>query len=319
MSESIDESLDYIVGDELGGERLDRALAQIEPDFSRGRWQELIRAGRVLLNGQPAKAKQPVYGGDRIQSPLPEEEWLDDEAEALPLEIVHEDEAIAVINKPAGLVVHPAVGNRTGTLLNGLLHHFPASATLPRAGIVHRLDKDTSGLLVVAKTAAAQQDLQEQLRSRSMGRVYLALVYRYVSAGGTVDLPLGRHPRDRLKMAVRSDGREAITHYRLAERFGEAATLLRVELETGRTHQIRVHLSELKFPLVGDPLYGTALLPRGLPASIREALLRFPRQALHAQELHLQHPTSGERLQFSAPLSPDFADLLETLRTINAL
>ena len=309
-----DEIFECLIEPEQDGQRLDKVLAELAPEFSRARWQTVIKAGQVLVNGLPAKAKQPLFAGDRLSAPWPEEENLSDTPEPLALDLIYEDEAIAVINKPAGLVVHPAAGNRRGTLMNGLLYHFPNSASLARAGLVHRLDKDTSGLLVVAKTAAAQMHLQRQLQERAMGRSYLALVYRYVSAGGTIDLPLGRHPRDRLKIAVRSDGREAITHYRLEERFGETATLLRVNLETGRTHQIRVHLAEQKFPIVGDPLYGRPLLNKGNQPAVREALLHFPRQALHAEQLHLIHPLREEEMSFRAPLPADFAALLALLR-----
>lgn len=312
INETNDEA--WLVDETLNGERLDKFLATVEPDFSRNRWQEVIKTGAVKVNGEVAKAKQLVYEGDEIHAPLPELEALDDLPENIPLDIIYQDDEVVVINKPVGMVVHPAVGNRTGTLMNALLYHFPNNAHLPRAGIVHRLDKDTSGLLVVAKSASAQQFLQEQLATREMGRIYLALVYRYVSAGGTIDLPIARHPKDRLKMAVREDGQEAITHYRIEERFGETATLLKVQLETGRTHQIRVHLTELKFPLVGDKLYGQPLLNRGNKAEIREALLNFPRQALHAYELHFIHPETEEELSFTAPIPEDLEALLNTLR-----
>lgn len=315
QEEEVQEALQWQIDEQWSGERLDKVLAALAPEHSRSRWQHCIKNQQVYVNGVVADSpKQTLYYGDLIVAAQePEYESLSDAPEALPLDIVYEDEHILVMNKAAGMVVHPAVGNRSGTLLNAILHHHPAAEALPRAGIVHRLDKDTSGLLVVAKTLAAQQDLIEQLQTRTMGRIYLALVYRYVSAGDSINLPIGRHPRERLKMAVRADGREALTHYRIEKRFGEAATLLRVQLETGRTHQIRVHLSALKFPLVGDALYGRPLLSKGLSETARQALLNFPRQALHAHELHLQHPATGEDLSFTAPLPDDLRQLLANL------
>lgn len=296
------------------GKRLDQALAELAPEFSRSRWQSAIKAGAVHVNGQSVAGKYLLMYGDEITAALPEAEPSEDLAQNIPLDIVHHDKDIIVINKPAGLVVHPAAGNADGTLLNALLYHYPEVAKLPRAGIVHRLDKDTSGLMVVARSLRAHHHLVEQLQTHEMGRTYLALVYRYVTAGNTIEKPIGRHPHDRLKMAVREDGREAITHYRIEERFGEVATLLRVQLETGRTHQIRVHLTDAHHPLVGDPLYGKAHIVKGTPTPIREALQSFSRQALHATELALFHPKTEEELVFEVPVPEDMANLLAVLR-----
>lgn len=297
--------------------RLDQYLAQHFPDISRARLQQAIKAGDILLNGKPAKPKDHVFEGDKIYGHVS----ITTETEALPeeiaLDIVYADQDIIVINKPAGLVVHPAVGNASGTLLNALLHHFPDNRHLPRAGIVHRLDKDTSGLMVVARSLRAHTSLVQQLQSHAMHRTYLALVHRYVTAGDTIDLPMGRHAKERVKMAVRTDGKEAVTHYRIEERFGEL-TLLRVQLETGRTHQIRVHMAEIHHPLVGDPVYGNkTLVPKGLDDTLRAQISAFPRQALHAVALSLQHPATLEHLTFSAPLPQDMTILLEALRQQN--
>ncbi|MDO4776953.1 MAG: 23S rRNA pseudouridine(1911/1915/1917) synthase RluD [Cardiobacteriaceae bacterium] len=297
--------------------RLDQYLAQHFPEVSRARLQQAIKDGDILLNARAVKPKEHVFPGDRISGHVGISVETEAQPEAIPLDIVHADADIIVINKPAGLVVHPAVGNPRGTVLNALLHHFPETRQLPRAGIVHRLDKDTSGLMVVARSLRAHTSLVQQLQSREMHRTYLALVHRYVTAGNTIDLPMARHHKDRTRMAVRPDGKEAITHYRIEERFGEL-TLLRVQLETGRTHQIRVHMAEIHHPLVGDPVYGNkTLVPKGMDDHLRERIITFPRQALHATELELEHPGSGEYLAFSAPLPDDMAALLEELRQAN--
>lgn len=306
--------IDYTVSAAESGLRADQILAAAFSEYSRARWQSALKAGTVLVNGQAAKPKQTLFAGDLIGGAIEIEQQLQDQAQNLPLDIVFADEDIIVINKAAGMVVHPAAGNADGTLLNALLHHFPATAQLPRAGIVHRLDKDTSGLMVVAHSLRAHTHLVEQLQSREMGREYLALVHRYVTAGATIEQPIGRHAHDRLKMAVRPDGREAITHYWVEERFGDF-TLLRVKLETGRTHQIRVHLSENRFPLVGDNLYGGRLKPnKNTAEAAREAIMHFPRQALHAQKLALYHPADDEPLEFESELPTDMMQLLHTLR-----
>jgi 23S rRNA pseudouridine1911/1915/1917 synthase len=296
------------------GRRLDQALAEILPDFSRSRLQTWIDAGRVLLDGRPCRCRDRVWGGEQV--------WLDPllppladcRPQAIPLTIVYEDDHLIVIDKPAGLVVHPAAGNPDGTLQNALLHHAPGLDCLPRSGIVHRLDKDTTGLLVVAKTLKAHKSLVDQLQARRVHREYRALVAGSLVAGGTVDAPVGRHPTQRTRMAVVSDGRPAVTHYQVLERF-PAHTLLAVRLETGRTHQIRVHMSHLRHPLVGDTLYaGRVRLPKGAPAALAAALQGFPRQALHAIRLGLDHPETGEPLCWEVPMAADLAWLLDLLR-----
>ena len=308
-------TLNCTANEDIRGWRLDQFLAHIAPDYSRSRWQTSIKAGLVQINGNPARAKDHVYPGDNVRAQIAVDTETAASSQDIPLNIIHADADIIVIDKPAGLVVHPAAGNPDGTLLNALLHHFPETAQLPRGGIVHRLDKDTSGLLVIARNLRAHAHLVRQLQERSMGRTYLALCYRYITAGGTIDQPLGRHPRDRLKMAIREDGKDAVTHYRIEERYGDIATLLRVNLETGRTHQIRVHLAAQHNPLVGDPLYGLANPPgKGIPADIRQALIDFPRQALHAAALTLYHPTDDDEHTYTSPLPADMAKLLDTLR-----
>lgn len=308
--------INFIVDAEEEGKRFDQILASRYPEFSRSRWQSAIKQGDILLNQAPAKAKITLSEGDQISGNLTLSEETDDAAQNIPLDIVYQDDDIIVINKPAGLVVHPAAGNHDGTLLNALLYHFPENRNLPRAGIVHRLDKDTSGLMVVAHSLRAQTALVEQLQTRAMGREYLALVYGFLTAGDTIDMPIGRSQKDRIKMAVRPDGKPAITHFRIEERF-DNLTLIRVKLETGRTHQIRVHMTEIKHPLVGDPVYGNSSrrLPKDVAAEAREAIRQFPRQALHAEKLALIHPASGERCEYYAPLPDDMAQLLATLRT----
>jgi 23S rRNA pseudouridine1911/1915/1917 synthase len=287
---------------ECAGMRLDRALAQLLPEHSRSRIRAWIDAGRVLLAGAPADPSRKVGGGERVQvHPLSDPAATAYAAQALPLTIVYEDDAILVIDKPAGLVVHPGSGNRDGTLANALLHHAPQLAGVARAGIVHRLDKDTSGLLVVAKTEIAQTDLVRQLQARSVHREYLALAAGDIARGGAVDAPIGRHPVRRTSMAVVASGKAAVTRYEVRERFGDC-TLLACRLETGRTHQIRVHLASLGHPLVGDPTYG------------RKRGIAFGRQALHAWRLGLIHPSSKKPAQWESPLPPDFAMLLAMLR-----
>lgn len=290
---------------EFCGVRLDKALSQLLPEYSRSRLQQWIDAGLVTVDGQPARAKTTMLGDESIEiqpQAAPDEQAFQPEPMVLP--IVHEDAAIIVVDKPAGLVVHPGAGNWSGTLLNGLLHHFPALAGVPRAGIVHRLDKDTSGLMVVAKTLQAQTDLVRQLQARTVRREYLALVWGTPHSGGCVDAPIGRHPRERIKMAVstHATAKPAVTHYRrmaTGALDGRPVSLLRCSLETGRTHQIRVHMQSIGFALVGDPLYGKSHL-----ASV------FGRQALHAQRLGLIHPGSGKDVEWSAAVAPDFAALL---------
>ena len=299
---------------ELAGKRLDQVLAELFADYSRSRLTAWLKEGKVLVDGAQRKPRDKVAGGEQVSLEVTLERDERFEPEPIPLDIVYEDEAIIVINKPAGLVVHPAAGNWQGTLLNALLHHDPALAAVPRAGIVHRLDKLTSGLLVVARTLEAQTSLVAQLQERSLTREYDAVVNGVFTGGGMVDEPIGRHPSDRKRMAVIHSGKEAITHYRLAERF-RAHTHIKVKLETGRTHQIRVHMAHLRYPLVGDPVYGGRLrLPPASGELMQQTLRRFPRQALHASRLGLLHPTSGEYMEWQVPLPQDMQALLEVLR-----
>lgn len=306
--------INFIVEEQWVGCRLDRVLASLFTEFSRARLQEALKRQEILLNDHGVKASERLKYGDHVHGVIHQEKQLADQAQAMNLNIIHADDDIIVLNKPAGLVVHPAAGNPDGTLLNALLHDFPETALLPRAGIVHRLDKDTSGAMVVARTLAAQHHLQLQLKNHSMGREYLALVYGVFSGGGTINAPIGRHSRDRKKMAVRDGGREAITHYFIEERF-ENLTLLRVQLETGRTHQIRVHLANALHPLVGDPVYGgRGRLPAGISTELRAMLMNFQRQALHAANLRLRHPRDDRELLFHATMPDDFSQLLKALR-----
>jgi 23S rRNA pseudouridine1911/1915/1917 synthase len=290
------------VGDALAGLRLDQALARLLPKESRTRLARLVEQGAVLVDGERARPRHKLRGGERIEVTLlarPEEAAF--RPEAIALDILHEDEDVLVIAKPAGLVVHPGSGNWAGTMLNALLHHAPALKGLPRAGIVHRLDKETSGLLVVARHEAAMQDLVRQLQARTVKRTYLAIARGVVARDGTVDAPIGRHPTQRTRMAVVPGGKPAITHYRVRERFA-AHTLLECDLETGRTHQIRVHLASIGHPLEGDPVYGG----RGVR--------RLPRQALHAWKLAFVHPRSAKVVHFTAPPPADFDALIAELR-----
>lgn len=297
------------------GMRLDQAIAQVFPDYSRSRLTAWLKEGKILVNGQAGVApRTEVAGGERIELLATPAAQTEAQPEDIPLDVVYSDEHIIVINKPAGLVVHPGAGNMTGTLMNALLFHFPELRQLPRAGIVHRLDKDTSGLLVVARSPLAHKALVEQLAERDMHREYLAVAQGLLVAGGTVDAPIGRHPRERTRMAVTETGRKAVTHYRVAEKFRQH-TLLRVQLETGRTHQIRVHMAHLKLPLVGDPDYGGRLrLPKGASPELIEMLRGFRRQALHAARLELTHPATGEVMAWEAPIPADMQALIDLLR-----
>jgi len=292
---------------DCAGMRFDQALARMFPEHSRSRLAAWVKQGQVKLDRVAVDAKRKVWGGELVSfEPQPDTRDTAAAAEVIALDIVHEDAALLVLDKPAGLVVHPGSGNWQGTMLNGLLHHHPPLAAIPRAGIVHRLDKDTSGLLVVAKTLEAQTDLVRQLQARSVKRQYLALVHGAVARDGTVDAPIGRHQTQRTHMAVTEHGREARTHYRVLERF-ERATLLECSLDTGRTHQIRVHLQSIGHPLVGDPVYRAG---RGASAG---PLADFRRQALHAYRLGLVHPVSGAAMQWEAPVPADMRALLSSL------
>ncbi|MGD0961168.1 MAG: 23S rRNA pseudouridine(1911/1915/1917) synthase RluD [Methylomonas sp.] len=301
------------VPEELAGMRLDQCLSEMFPDYSRSKLQTWVKAGRVRVNGAVLKSRDKLDGGEEISLDAEAEAVLDFEAEDIPLDIVYEDDALLIINKPAGLVVHPAVGNWRGTLVNALLNHDPKLNTLPRAGIVHRIDKDTTGLLMIAKTLQAHASLIEQLQERSIHREYLALVKGWMTAGGCIDVPIGRHPVDRKRNAVRNDGKEAVTHYRLEQRF-KRHTLIRVKLETGRTHQIRVHMAHINYPLVGDQVYGGRFqMPADCNPALAEALRNFKRQALHAAKLGLEHPESGEYCEWEQALPEDMQHLITIL------
>lgn len=301
---------------ELGGQRLDRVLAEMFPDYSRSRLSQWIRAGEVHLDGAAATPRQRVNGGEQVDIRAELQPEVSMRPQAMDLDIRHQDADILVLVKPAGLVVHPGAGNPDGTLLNALLHHDPALVNLPRAGIVHRLDKDTSGLMVVARSLPAHTALVAMLSRHDVERRYEAVVKGAMIAGGRVDAPLGRHPRDRLRQAVRDpgSGKHAVTHYRLRERF-RAHSVLQCQLETGRTHQIRVHMAHIGHGLVGDPLYGGGLkLPRGASPGLMDALRGFSRQALHAERLAFEHPVSGAPMRFEAQRPADMLALIEALR-----
>lgn len=306
--------LHFAVPGDCAGLRLDQVLARLLPEYSRSRLQEWIVQQQVSLNGESATPKQKVWGGDALEvRPRSHPAEQPYRAQDIALDILYEDDALLVLNKPAGLVVHPGSGNWEGTLLNALLHHAPQLEGVPRAGIVHRLDKDTSGLLVVARTLTAQTHLVRQLQARSVKREYLALVYGELRHGGTVDEPVGRHPDQRVKMAVTEGGKSATTHYQVEERF-PGCTLVRCQLETGRTHQIRVHMAHIRHPLVGDRVYLKG--PQKCVPELRELLRGFPRQALHATRLALEHPVSGETMEWEVPLPEDMARLLQQIRNV---
>ncbi|MDH3281782.1 MAG: 23S rRNA pseudouridine(1911/1915/1917) synthase RluD [Gammaproteobacteria bacterium] len=298
---------------ELAGSRTDKVLAQLFPQYSRTVLQGWLRQGLVLVDDETPRPRDPVEGGERVDIVVPQTPDREWEAQPVPLYIVHADEQLLVIDKPAGLVVHPGAGNPDRTLLNGLLHYDPRLAELPRAGIVHRLDRDTSGLLVVARTETARRALIEQLAARSVTREYLTVVCGKVISGGTVSEPIGRDPHDRRRMQVTPRGRDAVTHYRVAERF-RAHTMLRVRLDTGRTHQIRVHLKHIGFPVLGDPVYGERLrIPPKASLALTHMLRQFRRQALHATRLRLIHPHDGMRCGWQSPLPADIHSLVAAL------
>ncbi|MCY7297107.1 23S rRNA pseudouridine(1911/1915/1917) synthase RluD [Alteromonas sp. a30] len=297
------------------GKRMDQVLAELFPDYSRSRIKEWILAGGVKINGEVVdKPRTKLLGSEAVEIEGKIEVQTAHEAQAIDLPIIYEDDDIIIINKPMGIVVHPGAGNRDNTMLNALLNHCPGIDVVPRAGIVHRLDKDTTGLMVVAKTIPAHTHLVAELQAREISREYEAIVNGVLVAGGTVDAPIGRHPTKRTSMAVRHDGRESVTHYRIIEKFKDF-THLRLKLESGRTHQIRVHMSHLRHPLVGDPLYGgRTRLPKGASQELIDTLRGFSRQALHAVQLGLFHPTSGEWMTWQAPLPEDFVMLRNILR-----
>jgi 23S rRNA pseudouridine1911/1915/1917 synthase len=299
---------------ELAGLRLDQALAAVFSEFSRSKLHGWIKDGHVLLDGVAQNPRRKVLGGEQVELFAEIEMEAGCGPEDIPLDILYEDQALLIVNKPAGLVVHPAAGHSTGTLQNALLHHAPQLAGIARAGIVHRIDKDTSGLLMVAKTLRAHKSLVDQLQAHGINREYLALAQGFLTAGGTVDEPIGRHPTDRKRFAVRQDGKPSVTHYRIVERL-PGHTLLRVKLETGRTHQIRVHMAHIRHPLLGDPVYGgrLRLLPGG-DLELAAALRGFRRQALHAETLGLEHPASGQWCEWRVDVPQDLQVLIEALR-----
>ena len=311
MSEIARERIEIDAGD--AGRRLDQVLAERWPDFSRSRLAGWIRDGKVRVDGRVVKPRHTVSSGESVVLEARLEAHPDNpQPQAIELDVLHCDEQMLIINKPPGLVVHPGSGNPDGTLVNALLHFDPALAPLPRAGLVHRLDKDTSGCLVVARTTGAHRFLVAAMKRREIKRHYQALVWGEVIAGGTIDAPLGRHPVDRRRQIVRADGRSAVTHYRVARRLA-ASTLLDVILETGRTHQIRVHLAHIQFPIVGDPVYGRRGVPGGLDERQREAWQAFPRQALHAAHILVPHPAGLESVAARAALPNDMRSLIERL------
>jgi 23S rRNA pseudouridine1911/1915/1917 synthase len=312
------ERLHAVVPLEAAGLRFDQALAEIFPAYSRSRLSEWIKSGDALLDGAARRPRDPVRGGETVTlaaAPGIETRAL---AEDIPLVVAYADADVLVIDKPAGLVVHPGAGNPHGTLANALLHYDPKLVEVPRAGIVHRLDKDTSGLMVVARNLRAHAALVEQLSAREVHRQYVAVAMGPMIAGGTVTAPIGRHPTDRVRMAVVKNGRDAITHYRVRERF-RAHTLIECRLETGRTHQIRVHMAHVKHPLVGDPVYSRLANPRGATAELSEMLRGFRRQALHAEKLAFAHPASGETITVEAEAPADMQALIAALRADTAV
>lgn len=301
------------IPDEAAGRRFDQVLAELFPDYSRSRLSAWIKSGAARLDGATVAPRQLVDGGQAVEVEVRLQREVGAEPEAIALDIRYQDDDVIVVDKPAGLIVHPGAGNPAGTLQNALLHHDPGLASIPRAGLVHRLDKDTSGLLVVARTLRAHTALVEQLSERTMHRQYEAVVYGAMVAGGKVDQPIGRHAGDRLRQAVREDGREAVTHYRVRERF-RALTLIECRLETGRTHQIRVHMAHVRHPIVGDLTYGNLRLPKGATPELIEALRGFRRQALHAERLSFAHPADGREVVVEAPRPADMERLVAVLR-----
>jgi len=312
MSERID--LSAVADEVAAGERLDQVAARLFPDYSRSRLQAWIRSGALTVDGAVLRPREKVAAGATLRISAQLEDAVGWQGQPIALDIVHEDDSILVLNKPAGLVVHPAAGHHDGTLVNALINHHAAMSQLPRGGIVHRLDKDTSGIMVAAKTLQAHANLVEQLQARTVGREYDAVCVGAMTGGATVDAPMGRHPRQRKKMAVVAQGgKHAVTHYRVAQRFAHH-THITVRLETGRTHQIRVHLAHRHYPLVGDPVYGgRPRIPAGASQALVDALRRFPRQALHARRLQLIHPRDTREMTFDCPLPADMQELLALL------
>ena len=303
-----------IIPEELAGLRLDQALARMFPDYSRSRLKDWLLAGAITVEGGPKRPRDAVSGGEVVEFEPRAETEVRAEPEPIALDVVYEDGDLLVVNKPAGLVVHPGAGNPGGTLMNGLLHHAPRLEEVPRAGIIHRIDKDTTGLLLIAKTLPAHTALVRQLAEREITRNYLAVCNGVLTGGGTIDQPIGRHPVDRKRMSIQQNGKPAVTHYTVLERF-RAFTYISVKLDTGRTHQIRVHFAWRRHALVGDPAYGGRLaLPKGASEAVIETLRRFKRQALHATRLAFEHPATGETVELEVPPPEDFQHLLGVLR-----
>ena len=310
-------SLQFQLDESYLGQRIDQVSALVWTDFSREKLKQWLKEGHLLVNGNTVKPKYKCEGNELLTLEVELEAQTRSMPEDIPLNIVYEDDDIMVINKPVGMVVHPGAGNSSGTLVNAILHHYPKSAELTRAGLVHRIDKDTSGLLVVAKNLESQFSLSKQLAKKSVYRVYDLVVYGNIIAGGTIDEPIKRHPVDRVKMAVLPGGKEAVTHYNVKERF-QNFTRIQARLETGRTHQIRVHLTYIGHGLVGDPVYMPRVrMPAGASQLLDDTLRGFKRQALHAVQLGLVHPRTGEDMMFDAPWPEDFNHLVEVLRTEN--
>ena len=304
----------FLINDRTSGLRLDQAVCVFLPDFSRSKIQDWIRQGFILLNDSVPKPKVKVYLGDVLDLDIPPTTVVYDSPQQIQFDIIYQDESLFVINKPAGLVVHPAAGHEAGTLLNGLLFIDPSLEQLPRAGIVHRLDKETTGVMVVARTLSAHAALVEALQAREIKREYVAVAQGVITAGRTIDEPIARHPVDRKRMSVQQNGKPAITHFSVKQKFS-AHSLIDVQLQTGRTHQIRVHLAHIRHALLGDPVYGGRLaIPKGISKQLEGVIRRFKRQALHAHRLSFRHPATGEAISFEAPLPQDLEELIAELQ-----
>ncbi len=306
--------IDTVIPEEMSGKRLDQALAKLLPEHSRARLQGWIRDGYVLIDKKKMRPRDKIQGGEQVEIQAEIEVQVSASPENIPLEIIFEDEYLIIINKPAGLIVHPGAGNPQHTLMNALLHHDQKLDQIPRAGIVHRLDKDTSGLLVIARTPQSHTSLVKQLQTRDMHREYVTIVSGVMTAGGTIDQPIGRHPKHRTRMAIVKNGRTAITHYRIIRKYRHH-TQLQVNLETGRTHQIRVHMTWYHHPIIGDPVYGAKKqLVKGMDSNLANIVTAFPRQALHARAIQLLHPHSDELMTWEAPIPEDITELIDSLK-----
>ena len=305
--------IDIVIPDEMSGKRLDQALATLLPEHSRARLQGWVRDGYVHIDKKLMRPRDKIQGGEQVEIRAEIEAQMSASPENIPLEIVFEDEHLIIINKPAGLIVHPGAGNPQHTLMNALLHHDQHLEQVPRAGIIHRLDKDTSGLLVIARTPQSHTSLVKQLQARTIHREYVTIVSGIMTAGGTIDKPIGRHPKHRTRMAVVKNGRIATTHYRIIKKYRHH-TQLQVNLETGRTHQIRVHMTWLHYPIIGDPVYGTKKqLIKGMDSNLAKIITSFPRQALHARAIQLEHPVNSKMMSWEAPIPEDMVKLIDSL------